>query len=74
MSRPAAIDAGSTTWQAVAAWLNAEVERARAELETPGLDALTTERARGRIQLARALLGATTPPPVIATDANPHYT
>jgi hypothetical protein len=58
-------DVHSSTWRAVKAWAEAELERDRLLLEASGLDQATTENLRGGIAKMRTLLGMAEPKPVI---------
>lgn len=68
----AGIERQSPTWSAVTAFLKAEIERARDELERTEPQPGAHDRARGRIELARQMLKATDPPPAIPSVSAPY--
>jgi len=49
------IDKLSPTWRAVDAWAEGQLRKARASLETPGLDHATTEALRSSIKTLKEL-------------------
>lgn len=49
------IDPTSTIWRAILRWGAAEIDKAREDLETPGLSVEKTEFLRGRLAALREL-------------------
>ena len=66
------IDIYSPTWRRIEAWATAELEDARAVVETPAVDQTFTEFTRGRIAVLKqvlALAGEPTTPDHSAENA-----
>jgi len=62
------IETHSETWVTVKDWAQAELDRARNNLESTGLDMIETENLRGRAAALRQLLSLAVPRPVIAAQ------
>lgn len=67
------IEPHSSTWAAVEAWANEQIERNRLTLESVGLDATHTATIRGRIATLRELLALPNPPPLPSIEKTDTY-
>ena len=55
------INTSDSTWLTISQHAKGEIEKHRTLLETPGLDPLSSEHARGCIAALRAVLGLANP-------------
>lgn len=66
------IETHSVTWRAVASWIEAEMAKARANLERSGTPERESDELRGRLKALNDLLGLAKPKPEIPVITTNH--